>query len=109
MAAYEELKGLFADLDTQVLGVLTDNIPSLTAWGQGVNVSYPVLSDFWPHGYVSLKYDVLRFEGIAERAIFIVDKEGVIRYIDIHDINTDPGINAIIRTLEEIEGRKGKR
>jgi peroxiredoxin (alkyl hydroperoxide reductase subunit C) len=53
---------------------------------------------------VSLKYDVLRAEGVAERAIFIIDKKGIIRYKAIHDINTDPGMNAIIRTLEEIEG-----
>ena len=65
-----------------------------------------MLSDFWPHGHVSLKYDVLRREGVAERAIFIIDKKGIIRYIDIHDINDDPGMNAIIRTLEEIEGEK---
>ena len=106
MAAYEELKDLFAAHDTQVLGVLTDNIPSLTAWSRGINVSFPILSDYWPHGHVSLKYDVLRAEGVAERAMFIVDKKGVIRYIDIHDINDDPGMNAIIRTLEEIEGKK---
>ena len=84
--------------------MLTDNLPSLKAWAQGINVSFPILSDYWPHGHTSLKYDVLRSEGVAERAIFIVDKEGIIRYIDIHDINEDPGMNAIIRTLEEIEG-----
>ena len=81
--------------------MLTDNIPSLKAWAAGNNLSFPV-SDFWPHGLVALKYEVLRREGVAERAIFIIDKEGVIRYIDIHDINDDPGMNAIIRTLEEI-------
>jgi peroxiredoxin (alkyl hydroperoxide reductase subunit C) len=86
--------------------VLTDNIPSLKAWSQGINISFPVMSDFWPHGLVSLKYDVLRSEGIAERAIFIIDKKGIIRYIDVHDINDDPGMNAVIRTLEEIEGEK---
>ncbi len=83
--------------------MLADNLPSLKAWAQGINVSFPVLSDFWPHGHTSLKYDVLRSEGIAERAIFVIDKKGVIRYIDVHDINEDPGMNAIIRTLEEIE------
>jgi peroxiredoxin/protein-disulfide isomerase len=106
LAAYEELKDLFGQLDTQVLGVLTDNLPSLKAWAQGINVSFPILSDYWPHGHTSLKYDVLRSEGVAERAIFIIDKKGVIRYIDVHDINEDPGMNAIIRTLEEIEGKK---
>jgi peroxiredoxin (alkyl hydroperoxide reductase subunit C) len=88
-----------------VLGVLTDNMPTLMAWTQGINLSFPILSDFWPHGEVALLYDVLRSEGIAERAIFVVDKKGIIKYIDIHDINEDPGINAILRTLEAIEAK----
>lgn len=85
--------------------MLEDNLPTLQAWSQGLNASFPILSDFWPHGEVALLYDVLRSEGIAERALFIVDKEGVIRFIDIHDINEDPGMNAILKTLEEIEGK----
>jgi len=80
-------------------------MPTLMAWTQGINLSFPVLSDFWPHGQVALLYDVLRSEGIAERAIFVIDREGIIRYIDIHDINEDPGINAILKTLEDIETR----
>lgn len=105
MSAYEELKPRFADLDTQVLSVLVNNLPTLQAWTQGLNTSFPVLSDFWPHGEVALLYDVLRSEGIAERSFFVIDKEGIIRYMDIHDINVDPGMNAILRTLEEIEGK----
>lgn len=83
--------------------MLADNIPSLTAWGRGLNVTFPVLSDFWPHGLVATRYDVLRAEGIFERAIFVIDKQGIIRYMEIHDINEDPGMNAILRTLEEIQ------
>jgi peroxiredoxin len=90
------------------VGVLTDNIPSLKAWSKGINPSFPVLSDFWPHGHVSLKYDVLRSEGVAERAIFIIDKNGIIRYIDVHDINDDPGMNAIIMTLEKLKVEEQK-
>ena len=88
-----------------MLGVLTDNMPTLMAWTQGINLSFPILSDFWPHGEVALLYDVLRSEGIAERAIFVVDRKGIIKYIDIHDINENPGINAILRTLEAIEAK----
>ncbi len=88
-----------------MLGVLTDNMPTLMAWTQGINLSFPILSDFWPHGEVALLYDVLRSEGIAERAIFVVDRKGIIKYIDIHDINEDPGINAILRILEAIEAK----
>ncbi len=80
-------------------------MPTLMAWTQGINLSFPILSDFWPHGEVALLYDVLRSEGIAERAIFVVDRKGIIKYIDIHDINEDPGINAILRILEAIEAK----
>jgi len=48
------------------------------------------LSDFWPHGEVAKKYGVLRQEGYSERAIFIIDDHGIIRYIDIHDISEQP-------------------
>ncbi len=105
MPAYEELLPRFAELNTQVLGVTTDNLPSLQTWTRGLRVSIPVLSDFWPHGQVSLRYGVLRPEGIAERAVFVIDRQGVVRYIDIHDINEDPGVNAILRALEELEKR----
>jgi len=101
--AYEELLPRFAELNTQVLGVTTDNLPSLQTWTAGLRVTVPILSDFWPHGAASLSYGVLRSEGIAERAVFIIDKKGIIRYIDIHDINTDPPVNPILRVLEELE------
>ena len=62
-----------------------------------------MLSDFWPHGYVALKYGVLRSEGISERAIFVVDKQGIIRYIDIHDINEEPPVEPILHCLKELQ------
>jgi peroxiredoxin (alkyl hydroperoxide reductase subunit C) len=55
---------------------------------------------------VALRYGVLRSEGIAERAVFVIDKQGIVRYIDIHDINADPPVNPILRKLEEIEGKR---
>ena len=51
----------------------------------------------------SLKYGVLREEGISERAIFVIDKAGIIRYIDIHDINEEPPIEPIIHALKELD------
>ena len=86
--------------------MLTDNLPSLKAWAKGINVSFPILSDFWPHGQVSLMYDVLRAEGVSERALFIIDKKGILRYGKVYDINEDPGMNAVIRSLREIEGKE---
>ncbi|MFH2218686.1 MAG: redoxin domain-containing protein [Pseudomonadota bacterium] len=64
---------------------------------------FPVLSDFWPHGSVAKKYGILRSEGLSERAIFVIDKEGRIRYIDVHDINKRPMLVTIMIELTKLE------
>ncbi|MBN2045400.1 MAG: redoxin domain-containing protein [Anaerolineales bacterium] len=62
------------------------------------------MSDFWPHGAVSEKYGILRQEdGVPERAIFIVDKEGVIRYISIHDKLEQPDNDVLFAELAKVE------
>lgn len=78
-------------MNTQVLGISVDSEPCLNAWAESLGgITFPLLSDFWPHGEVAKRYGVLREEGHSERAIFILDKKGVIRYIDIHDIDKQP-------------------
>ena len=58
------------------------------------------MSDFYPHGQVAKKYGVLRSEGFSERAIFVIDKQGVIRFMDIHDINERPPLMELRKALE---------
>jgi len=67
-------------------------------------LSYPLLSDFWPHGEVAVDYGVLRAGGLAERAIFVVDTSGIIRYIDIHDISEPPRAGPILAALDTLGG-----
>jgi peroxiredoxin (alkyl hydroperoxide reductase subunit C) len=62
-----------------------------------------VLSDFWPHGQVANTYGVLRSDGTAERAIIIIDRKGIIRYIDVQDINFRPRLRPIVETLEGLK------
>lgn len=94
----------FAGLNAQVLGVSVDHVPCLTAWAESLGgIDYPLLSDFWPHGVVSEEYGVLRFDGYSERALFIIDKEGIIQYIDIHDINDQPDNDALLAELRRID------
>ncbi len=61
------------------------------------------MSDFYPHGHAADCYGVLRKEGYSERAIFVIDKKGIIRYIDIHDIDEQPDNEVLFRVLAEIE------
>jgi peroxiredoxin/glutaredoxin len=102
--AYEAELVRFITLNTQVLGISIDHVPCLKAWAQSLGgISYPILSDFWPHGAVAQKYDVLRPEGRSERAIFIIDRDGFIQYIDIHEISNQPDNEEVRKQLRRID------
>jgi glutaredoxin len=79
----------------------------LKAWAESLGgITYPLLSDFWPHGGVAQMFGVLRTDGKSERAIFIIDKNGLIRYVDVHDIDDQPDNEILFAELEKIEGKK---
>ena len=100
---YNIAQGLFEQYDAILLGITVDNLPTLHAWVQQMgNLWFPVLSDFWPHGEVARKFGVLRSDGTSERALFIVDKTGIIRYISVGDINRRPDLGNIVKALKEI-------
>lgn len=101
---YNIVKDLFDQHDAVLLGITVDNIPTLFSWTRQMgNLWFPVLSDFWPHGAVSKSYGVLRSDGVSERALFVIDKKGILRYIDVHDINERPRLEALVKALEEID------
>ncbi|OGP73290.1 MAG: alkyl hydroperoxide reductase [Deltaproteobacteria bacterium RBG_16_49_23] len=100
---YNIIKDTFDQNDTILLGITVDNIPTLFAWiNQMGKLWFPVLSDFWPHGAVAKKYGVLRSNGVSERALFVIDKKGAIRYIDVHDINKRPPLEDLVGALEKL-------
>lgn len=91
-------------METQVLGLSVDSVPCLKAWADSLGgVTYPLLSDFYPHGQVAQMFGVLRAEGHSERAIFIIDKQGVIRYVDVHDIGKQPDNEEVFKVLAQLE------
>ena len=88
---YNIVKNVFDETDAVLLGITVDNIPTLHAWTRQMGtVWFHVLSDFWPHGAVAKEYGVFRSDGFTERAVFIIDKEGIIRFIQVSDINKKP-------------------
>jgi peroxiredoxin len=100
---YNLVKDIFSQNDAMLLGITVDNIPTLFAWtNQMGKLWFPVLSDFWPHGEVAKKYGVLRQNGVSERALFAIDKKGIIRYIDVHDINKRPPLEDLVKELEKL-------
>lgn len=104
MPSYELDLHKFEGYNTQVLGISVDHAPCLKAWAESLGgISYPLLSDFWPHGAVAQKYGVLRAEGYSERALFIIDRQGIVRYVDIHDIGDQPDNKKIFEVLRQLE------
>lgn len=100
---YNIVADLFAENNAVLLGISVDNIPTLYSWTRQMgDLWFEVLSDFWPHGFVASRYGLLRSDGTAERAIIIIDKKSVIRYIDVSDINVRPPLENIIRQLERL-------
>lgn len=99
-AAQETLKGD----DAVILAVSVEGLSSLRAWTEKAGqISFPVLSDFWPHGAVAKKYGVLRSDGDTERAAFLVDKTGRVRYIGIQNIDAKPQLGEIIRETRKLK------
>jgi peroxiredoxin len=100
---YNIAKSFFEKNDAVLLGITVDNIPSLFAWTNEMgNLWFPVLSDFHPHGAVSEKYGILRKDGVSERALFVIDKKGILRYVDVQDINKRPPLETLLRELEKL-------
>lgn len=101
MPAFNEALSEFDRRDAQVLGISVDSVPCNTAWEDSLGgLNYPLLSDFWPHGAVATNYGVLRQEGIAERAVFVIDKSGVVQYVDIHNIAEVPDPKEVLKALD---------
>lgn len=100
---YNIARDLFEQYDAILLGITVDNLPTLFAWTRQMgDLWFPVLSDFWPHGETAQRYGVLRTDGTAERALFIIDKAGMIRFILVSDINRRPDLGAIMEALKTI-------
>jgi peroxiredoxin len=101
---YNIVKDIFDRNDAILLGITVDNIPTLFAWtNQMGTLWFPVLSDFWPHGAVADRFGVLRSDGVSERALFLIDKKGVIQYIGVNDINKRPRLEILVKELERLE------
>ena len=96
----------FERYDAQVVGISVDSVPSHVAFAKSVGgiTRYPLLADFHPKGAVSKQYGVWKDDkGICERAIVIVDKKGIVRYVDVHDISEAPDNAQLLDVLRELD------
>jgi len=104
MPGYNKETQSLEGLDTQVLGMSVDSAPVHKAWAAQLGgIDYPVLADFWPHGEVARKYGVFLETGYSGRATFVIDKKGIVRAIEIHEIGKVPDRAKLVETLRSIQ------
>ena len=103
MTLFNELLPEFQRLNTEVMGISVDGIWCHLAFSKEKNLKIPLLADFEPKGRVAKKYGVYRKkDGIAERALFLLDKDGIIRYSYVSPIGVNPGADGVLKALESI-------
>ncbi len=103
MPAYNADLARFEGYDAQVVGISIDSTFANNAFVKSLGgLDYPILSDFYPHAGVIEKYGILRETGQSERAIFIVDKEGKLVFIDVHDISLQPDNEDLFEVLRKL-------
>ncbi len=102
MSLYNEVLPIFLEYDAQLLGISVDGLWCHKAYAEQRNLDFPLLSDFEPKGEVSRRYGVYRPSGTSERALFVIDAAGVIRWSHVSPAGVNPGADGILRSLEQL-------
>ena len=105
MALYNEILSEFRRLDAALVGISVDSAWCHAAFAQSRNLHFPLLADFHPKGEVAKQYGVYDENiGMSERALFVIDGEGVIHWSYVSPIGVNPGADGILRALEDLAG-----
>jgi peroxiredoxin len=103
MALYNEILPEFAKHGAELLGISVDGVWSHDAFSKDRHLHFPLLSDFEPKGDVAKKYGAYRHvDGFSERALFVIDKNGMIAWSYCSPVAVNPGADGILSALEEL-------
>jgi peroxiredoxin len=103
IALYNEMRDEFATYGAQVLGVSVDGEWCHKAYAEAMRIKFPLLSDFEPKGEVSRRYGAYDADhGVSQRALFVIDGNGVIRWSYLSPAAVNPGADGIFRALDEL-------
>jgi len=106
MALYNEVLPEFQGHDAELLGISVDGVWCHRAFAQQRKLHFPLLADFEPKGAVAQTYGVYReTDGFAERALFVIDGDGIVRWSYVSPIDVNPGADGILRALETLDAR----
>jgi peroxiredoxin len=109
MALYNEMLDEFAQFDAELLGISVDGAWCHVAFAHERKLRFPLMSDFEPKGAVARLYGAYReHDGTSERALFVIDSEGVIRWSYSSPVGVNPGADGILRALESLKAESAR-
>ena len=103
MALYNEILPEFQKYGAELLGISVDGVWCHEAFAKDRHLHFPLLADFEPKGAVAQMYGVYRkSDGVSERALFVIDKNGVITWSYVSPIAVNPGADGILQALDKL-------
>jgi peroxiredoxin len=106
VALYNEILPEFREYGAELVGISVDGVWCHAAFARDRKLHFPLLSDFEPKGAVSRSYGVYRDEdGTSERALFVVDGNGIIHWSFCSPISVNPGADGILNALESLASK----
>src|SRR5712664_1716605 len=110
MALYNEILSEFQEFGAELLGISVDGAWCHAAFCSDRKLHFPLLADFEPKGEVARLYGVYRAgEGTCERALFVIDGDGIIRWSYVSPVGVNPGADGILEALEKLAPGKAGR
>jgi peroxiredoxin len=107
MALYNEILPEFQRFGAELIGISVDGTWCHSAFGQARKLHFPLLADFEPKGAVARLYGVYRpADGTSERALFVIDAQGVIFWSYVSPVGVNPGADGILAALEELQSKQ---
>jgi peroxiredoxin len=103
LALFNEILPEFRRHDAEIVGISVDGVWCHQAYAEARNLRFPLLADFEPKGAVSRAYGAYRSrDGFSERALFLIDREGVIRWSYLSPVDVNPGADGVLEALEAL-------
>jgi peroxiredoxin len=110
MALYNEMLSEFQQLGAEILGISVDGAWCHSAFCRDRKIHFPLLADFEPKGEVARQYGVYReSDGTSERALFVINAEGIIHWSYVSPVGVNPGAAGILSALEELQNREEEK
>jgi len=107
MTLYNEMGKYFSEHDAQLIGISVDSKWSHLAFTEHNKFHFPLLSDFEPKGEVARLYGAYNDKtGECQRALYVIDEDGVIRWSYLSPVGINPGADGILNALEELDSVK---